>query len=579
MGVIIGGTTSTLLGKMGLSDQEMAKRAPKARKVEARSKPLRNGLVYDGSPNSDPKQLPNPQLYDYENIKNLLDVESLFARACWKYVEQIWGKGWEFISKNKPSATYIKTRFKQLSYVSGISTLELFHDIAAQLVIYSNVYIKKIRKRQSSGGQVRYEGTKKLEPVAAYVVLDTPSVYVVRDKHGVPLRYEQNLVAKSGQSVMREIDSISPEDMIHLTFRRQVGYGEGTPMVIPIIDDIAALRRMEETAEIIAFQASIPVFHFKAGHTEDATGHANETEVDLLESQVTNMLAHGALVTNERCTVDIKQATGDITSILEFIGYYRQRVLTGFGISGVLFGEASTSNRNTSEIVSQEMQQTTKMLQDFITDAITNYMVNELLLEGGIDIFDDYYTVSLYVPAIDGATKRAEQVHALALFEGNLINEDEARELIGRDPLSDEEYMRSFLQRVTIPKIEAQIEATARVTGIQMEAKANAATKNKVMPANQYGAKAKPSKSARKDSILEAVAKSLKGTNSYKNWYTAIRTAVPTITDTEMGKLLPILQTGARLVENSVMPDVKDMIYDDVLHAVRGYIPDEESGQ
>lgn len=573
MGVVIGG--STLLGKVGLNDQEMAKRAPKARKVEIRSKPLRAGLVYDGSPNPDPKQLPNPQLYDYENIKNLLDVESLFSRACWKYVEQIWGKSWEFISKNKSSADYVKVRFKQLAYVSGISTLELFHDIAAQLVIYSNVYVKKIRKRQSSGGQVRYEGAKKLEPVAAYVVLDTPSVYTVRDKYGVPLRYEQNLVAKSGQSVVRNIETITPDDMIHLTFRRQVGYGEGTPMVIPIIDDIAALRRMEETAEIIAFQASIPIFHFKAGHTDDATGHANETEVDLLESQVSSMLAHGALVTNERCTVDIQQATADIATILDFIAYYRQRVLTGFGISGVLLGEASTSNRNTSDVVSQEMQQTTKMLQDFITDAITNYMVNELLLEGGIDIFDDYYTVALYVPSIDGATKRAEQVHALALYEGNLINEDEARELIGRDPLTDEEYMRSFLQRVTVPKIEAQVDAQARATGIASEARQRL-TKSKVMPTNQYGTKAKPSKTARRDAVLSDIAKHLKGTNSFKNWYTAIRHAIPTITDTDMDKLQPLLQTGARIVEGSVLPDVKEMMYDDVLNAVRSYIPEEE---
>jgi hypothetical protein len=573
MGVIIGG--STLLGKMGLSDQEMAKRAPKARKVEIRSKPLRAGLVYDGSPNPDPHQLPNPQLYDYNNIKGLLDVESLFARACWKYVEQIWGKGWEFISKNKPSADYVRIRFRQLAYVSGISTLELFHDIAAQLVIYSNVYVKKIRKRQSSGGQLRYEGTKRLEPIAAYVVLDTPTVFVVRDKYGVPLRYEQNLVAKSGQSVTRQIESIPPEDMIHLTFRRQVGYGEGTPMVIPIIDDIAALRRMEETAEIIAFQASIPIFHFKAGHTDDATGHANETEVTLLESQVSSMLAHGALVTNERCTVDIQQATGDIATILEFIDYYRQRVLTGFGISGVLLGEASTSNRNTSDVVSQEMQQTTKMLQDFITDAITNYMVNELLLEGSIDVFDDYYTVSVYVPAIDGATKRAEQVHALALYEGNLINEDEARILIGRDPLTDEEYMRTFLERVTIPKLEAQVDAQARATGIASEAKQRL-TKSKVLPTNQYGTKAKPSKTARRDSILAAITKSLKGTNSYKSWYTTIRHSIPSITDSEMDKLLPLLQTGSKLVENSVIPDVKEMIYDDVIQAVKSYIPEEK---
>ena len=150
---VIGG----LIKNVAAQDAALAKRAPQARKLdpalETRVKANMIGLRYDGGRSNDPKQLPVSPLYDYEAVRALLDIESLFSKTCWKYVEQIWSRGWEFVSKNKKTADYIKTRFKQISYVSDVTTHELFTDIAIQAVVYSNVYIQKLRKRDSSGGR------------------------------------------------------------------------------------------------------------------------------------------------------------------------------------------------------------------------------------------------------------------------------------------------------------------------------------------------------------------------------------------------------------------------------------------
>jgi len=570
---VIGG----LIKNVAAQDAALAKRAPQARKLdpalETRVKANMIGLRYDGGRSNDPKQLPVSPLYDYEAVRALLDIESLFSKTCWKYVEQIWSRGWEFVSKNKKTADYIKTRFKQISYVSDVTTHELFTDIAIQAVVYSNVYIQKLRKRDSSGGQVRKVGAKTVNPVAAYVVLDAPSIKTVRNPYGKPLKYIQELKGKlaingggsiyfspDGYNYTSPYQEISPEDMIHITFHRQAGFSEGTPMVIPVMDDIAALRRLEETAEIIAFQASIPIYHFIAG-TKELTG--SPAEVDDLESKVNNMLAHGSLVTNERCTIEIKQADSEITSILEFISYYRQRVLSGLGVSPVLMGESGTSNRDTSLVIANEMQQTTRLLQKTIAETINSCMINELLLEGGVDIFDDYHTVKLYIPEIDAASERANQVHGLMLYEGGGITEsDLRRSYLGRDPLEDDERGDMFLARVTVPTIEAKGHATALGGGA--DGPNGAAALNKVRsitaPQNQHGKFSRPSRAAKRDDHEEIINETSNGT-TMEHWLEVIKRRLPEI---DIAPLLPKLHACEVLLRVAESTATKEMAYNDV---------------
>jgi hypothetical protein len=71
--------------------------------------------------------------------------------------------------------------------------------------------------------------------------------------------------------------------------------------------------------------------------------------------------------------------------------------------------------------------------------------------------------------------------HSLALYQGNLITEGEARAFMGRDPLVKSQDKELFLNRVQIPLAEAQAEAKADA------AIATASAKNQ--PTNQKGSK------------------------------------------------------------------------------------------
>jgi len=567
---VIGG----FIADVAAEDAALAKRAPRPRKVDVRVKPLKKGLRYDGGRTDNPDQWPMPALYDYDAVRQLLDVESIFAKTCWKYVEQIWSRGWEVTSRANKSSEYVKARFKQIAYVSGIPTFELFSDIAIQAVVYSNVYIQKVRKATASGGQVRFVGGRRIEPVAAYVVLDTPTVRTVRNPYGVPLKYIQDIRGKlaytSGwetTTITPTMVEIDPKDMIHLTFHRQAGFSEGTPMVIPVIDDIAALRRMEETAEIIAFQASIPIYHFTAGTPEPGMG-GTPAEVDDLEDRVNNMLAHGSLVTNERCGIEIKQADADITTILEFIDYYKRRVLSGLGVSPVLMGESGTSNRDTSLVVANEMQQTTRMLQRCIAEMINSQIIDELLLEGGVDIFDDYYTVKLYIPEIDAASERANQIHGLALYEGGAITESAFRHTyLGTDPITDEERDDMFLSRITIPKIEAQGYAKG-LGDPETTAAAEKKIKSVVRPQNQHGSFSRPSRIAKRDELLALARKVVTTVEPDINvWLSSLQDALGENL-TYNDRLTTSLRTSAIILRNSQLNDVRNMTYDDIINTI-----------
>jgi hypothetical protein len=577
---VIGGTTAKLVA----NDAELAKRAPQPRKLEmkAASKSVQKGLRYDGGRTNSPTQQPSPQLYDYEAVRSLLDIESIFAKACWKYVEQIWSRSWEFRSKSPKASNYIRARYKQIAYVSGVSTFDLFNDMAIQAVVYSNAYIQKIRKRDSSGGQIRTIGGRRIEPIASYVVLDTPSVKTVRNEYGVPLKYIQDLRGRRNAVSTYNVGApdyieIDPQDMIHITFHRQAGFSEGTPMVIPVIDDIAGLRRMEETAEIISFQASIPVMHFKVGSEEPGAG-GTVAEVEDLEYRVNNMLAHGALITNERCTIDIQQATSDITSILEFIAYYKNRVLAGLGIASVLMGDSNTSNRDTSLVVANEMQQTTRMFQRVLAEAINTQMVDEMLLEGGVDIFDDKYEVTIYIPEIDAASERANQVHGLSLYEGGGITEAYLRHnYLGLDPVEDDERKDMFLDRIAIPKIEAQGHAKGLgdpLTAGPAEKKIRSITD----PQNQFGKTPRPSKIAKRDALLADIRNIITSVPPDAGvWFSSIKAKLPAeMPEDSKSRILTTLMSNAIILRNTQLNDIRTMSYDDIMANIDLYIPDLE---
>jgi len=415
-------------------------------------------------------------------VRDALNAESIFRRVVDKYQEQIWKNGWKFKSKSTENVRYIERRFKEIAEVSQVPTQLLFERISRQVILNSNCFIAKVRDKNASTGNERVNlSGKKLKPVAGYFVQPAEYMQIRRNSNGKITGYR--LEVDGNASV--EWD---PEDMIHITMHQQEGYSFGTPMIVPVLSDIAALRRVEQSANVLVFQHAIPILHFLIGD-EDEPG--TKEEIVDLNQKITEMSVYGHLVTTNRVKVDVVgsgRQSLDLTSILE---YWKTRVLSGLGISSVGMGEADTSNRGTATTVISEFQSTSAAFQRCIALGINEFMIKELLAEKGINPIrlTDAQMVYIHMPEIDLQNKISQENQIVFLYEHSAITEDEMRYELGREPITNSQRDKMHLELIDIPKAMA---SKGVVDGEFMLPSPE--TTNKVKPTNQHGTKTSPSR-------------------------------------------------------------------------------------
>jgi len=416
--------------------------------------------------------------WNFEEVDRAIQKESLLRRAIEKYVEQIWKNGFEFVGKNPNTVRYIRKRFRQIAQVSGITTLQLFQQIAFSLVAYANVIIVKRRSLKASGGRVRqrFDG-KELLPVAAYFVVSPTSIIVDKDQYGNVRRWKQK---PSTFFAVSDTPEWGPDNVIF--FRDNTAtdsqYFFAMPMAIPVIPDIKALRETEELALLQAIKFAIPRYHAKVGERDKP---ATQIEIDNTAEYLDTLPSDAVIVTSSRVDIDNIASGDQVLDLDRYLEYWWNRILAGLGMSRVGFGQGNTANRNTAQIMAAEMQNTTIKFQQIIKDAVENYIIRELLLELGYteETLTEENMVYLHIPEIDLENKIKKENHVLNLFLSNLLTFDEARNEIGRDTLSDKEVQRlfAFMFQAALTQLEVQAQLKARQN----------LSKNSDQPANQYG--------------------------------------------------------------------------------------------
>ena len=304
---------------------------PKAVTAKARHA----GFVYNASiGNRYGEEHYTPQEYDLATIANALDTDSFLRRAMEKYVELIWKSGFKFRGKNTKAVNYIRKRFEQIGMVTSTPTEELFRQMTYQLVTYANVYISKVRDQEASGGRYRRTFTGQvLAPVAGYFTEDSVSIKLAVKKNGEPIGYKQEIPGTYPHKVWR------PWNMIHMYYSKKPGLRVGTPMVWPVLDDIRALRKIEQNVELLIFQHTIPLIQYKIG-TETRPGE--DHEVLATKAEVEKMPPNGCIVTPERHEIEVIGAEKAALDVKGYLEYFKNRVLAGLGMSAVGMGEGAT---------------------------------------------------------------------------------------------------------------------------------------------------------------------------------------------------------------------------------------------
>lgn len=431
--------------------------------------------------------------YDLPTIANAVQLDGILRRSVNLFVEQILKNGFEFKSKADRLQKHTRRRIREIENLTGISFPETLSQIATQLVTYGNCYVVKVRdKNKSRYGKPYMLFGKSQNPIVGLFVADATTVEIGLNTSGRVVNYMQR--------VRGELRIWDERDVIHLTYNKIPGTLTGMSAILPVLDDVRALRKLEEEIEILGFQYSVPLYLYKVG-TKDTP--AAPGEVDAVSNTVNNMPAYGMLVVPGHHTIEVPSNTNTPVDVMEFVSHFKSRIFGGLGVSPVAMGESSTSNRNTSEVLDKSMQTITKSYQQIMKSKIEMELIRELLLDGSYNNFDD--SVEFSFPEIDIENQIKKETHILSLWQNDLITRTEARVLMDWD--ANIEESDTFLEKIEMPKLELQFGTQVEVAEIGAETQEKVA---KMRPKTTTGGSSSPSRAKSSSSTTKKRATATK---------------------------------------------------------------------
>ena len=513
-------------------------------------------LIFKARPGTDDFEQPE---YELAECGRVADVDS-YCRRAFRYKEGLMFKeGWEFVGRNPRTINYIRERFRQMDEATGTPHKLLFRSLGADLIHFSNAYLTKVRKLTASGGKVRkLMGKKKpVEPVAGYFLVPPTTLRIKRDNHGKVLGYKQFMPTGLWKP-------FTTDQIVHFYFDRKTGFLTGTPSLVPVMDDIRALRRIEENIELLVYQCLFPLFHYQVGtEKQPADVHPDGTrEVDVVKSEIENMPAEGCIVTSERHTIEAIGAEGRALRAESYLKHFKERVFSGLGVSAVDMGIGDTANRSTADTLSRVLIDDVKAMQRTLEIFINEYMVKELLLESTFtDPLSTDNLVEIKFKEIDLDAQIKVENHNIQSYAGHAITEAELRRAYGKEPLTDEEREDTYWKRIQEPELiiqsldekylddpaaanpalavqpadvqrgraeraKEQTAKAAKSTTKTTKTSGQRASASKDRPSNQHGRKLSPEKRKSSLDITDAVASDNRLTSLYDDFEETVKNAL-----------------------------------------------------
>ena len=428
--------------------------------------------------------------FDLSQIDDGYNTDSYIRQGVDKYVDQIFKEGFQFYGRDTAVVDYIRLRFSFMAEATGIPTEQLFTEIAEDVVKYGNCFLAKSRvsDQASLPPTVPVTGIAGAQPIGGYFPINATTMQIKRDKNGVVQQYQQ------------EVDDTTvkfkAEDMIHIYYKREKGNAFGTPFLHPVLDDVRALRQAEENVLKMMYRNIYPFFHVMVGDDETPGG---ENEINEVKDQIDGMEVDGGLVTTNR--VEIKPiASNQVINAQPYLQYLEERVFSGMGIPAILFGRGGTANRSTGDNMTSEMADRIRAIQRIIEVFVNEYIIKELLLEGGFDpVLNPEHVVEFRFNENELDSKVKRDTHYVYLYEHNAITEDEMRKELGRDPITDRALMYQTLITQANEAHSASVRGGTASSSGSNSSDGTKATNNKQKPTNQYGTKSSPKKVTNKE--------------------------------------------------------------------------------
>jgi len=307
--------------------------------------------------------------YDLLTIANAIEMDGLLQRSVSIFVEQILKSGYEFVSKDDSIQEHIDIRIREIESLTGIKFYETVCKIARQLVSYGNAYLIKVRSPSKSkyGSPYRLYG-KNMNPIVGLFVADASTIEVGLNNSGNVVNYKQRI---RGEEIIWD-----ERDVVHFAYNKIPGTLIGMSSIVPILDDLRALRKLEEEIEILGFQYSIPLYLYKVGNKDMPPAPG---EIESVSSTVNNMPAYGMLVVPGHHTIEVPTNNNTPVDIIAFCNHFKNRMYAGLGVSPIAMGETNCYDESTLTLTSTGWKSYKDI--DIATDKIATYNINNKSLE------------------------------------------------------------------------------------------------------------------------------------------------------------------------------------------------------
>lgn len=408
--------------------------------------------------------------FDLEDIQNGYNTDSYIRQGVDKYVDQIFKEGYSFYGTDANAVEYLKLRLSYIAEASNTPTNQLLMDIAEDIVKYGNCMVVKARSNDPNAlpQGTTVTGLYGKDPVVGYFCANPVTMKCKRDEFGTITEWQQD---NDGGT-----QTFAPEDVVHFYYKKEKGNAYGTSFLIPVLDDVRALRQAEENVLKMMYRNIYPFYHVAVG-TEEQTGTTREVEE--LKAAIDGMDVEGGLVTTERVKIT-PIASDKVIDAEPYLRYMESRVFSGMGIPEIMFGRGNTANRSTGDNMTSEMADRIRAMCRVIEMFFNSFIIKELLMEGGYDpVLNPDQAVEFRFNDNDVDVMIKKQVHAIYKYEHNAITEDEMRDELGMDPIPDGDRAKLFVELITRETLRVQAELNTQVAKATATQTGTAETNNK----------------------------------------------------------------------------------------------------
>jgi predicted metallopeptidase len=434
--------------------------------------------------------------YNLREIKVAAEADSYIKMSLMKYSYMMFKAGYSLKGDNEKAVEYLKLRFRLMSFATGKPMDIMWQEIGDDIIKYSNAFLIKSRVNALAPG-IKAIGVFSDKPVGGYFRIDPSTVEIKRDKNGTVLKYKQ--------VVNGEEKEFSPENVIHFYLDKDSNNSFGTPRILAALEDVKLLRRIEGNIISLIYRFAIPIYQWIIGLPEVGF-QATDKEIKEAQNEIEKVPLDGVIVTNEKTKIVPIGAEGHALDASQYLAYFEKRVFTALGVSESQMGRGGA--KQDADSMEAQAHDTVKHIQAVMSIFVENYIINELLLEGGFNpIFNESDIVKYEFDEISLETKIKVENHELLKFQSNLQTFEETRQSIGRKPDVDEKrlYYNMVETKAAIDQIDAKTKGSLKIAkansqnalnaggagaagnGEVKSAKPNGSAKNNNMPTNQHG--------------------------------------------------------------------------------------------